>query len=189
MTMQVTNHMLDGIRWAPAADRGGPLLKPRVIVLHYTGGQSFVGAERTLTTKDDRYVSAHLIVGRAGEVVQTVAFDRQAYHAGESSWHGLKRLNSSSIGIEIVNPGWKRPGFPGWPTKRMAHKHGGSFRDWYLYTDAQYQACAEVCLAIMDHYQSISDVVGHDDIAPGRKSDPGPAWDWAKFRSLLAQGA
>jgi AmpD protein len=104
-------------------------------------------------------VSPHLFIDRAGRVVQYVAFDRRAWHAGLSLWRGRVRCNDFSIGIELE----------------------GTDRD--AYTDAQYAALVEVVAALLVSYPrlSLSTVVGHNEIAPGRKTDPGPAFDWPRF--------
>lgn len=164
-----------------AVDIGGHLPVVRFIVVHYTAGTTLAGAVRTLTAKDDNYVSAHVCVGRDGQVVQMVPFDRVAYHCGKSTWKGYTGLNAHSVGVELVNPGYWRPGLPldGWDTIHARHRHGGPLRDWYTYTEAQY--------AYVRHIHSLfpaAELVGHDDIAPHRKTDPGPAWDWSRVQPL-----
>lgn len=173
---------LEGVQWMPAADHGGSLLLPRFVVVHYTAGGSLAGAARTLTAKDDAYLSAHVIIDRDGSTVQCVRLDTVAYHAGESLWRGYRRLNSCSIGIELVNPGYSRAGIsaPMWPTIRAVHKAGGPAREWFAYAPEQIAALNEVLAALYSAYGSIRECIGHDDIAPGRKTDPGPAFPWAK---------
>ncbi|WP_207063764.1 1,6-anhydro-N-acetylmuramyl-L-alanine amidase AmpD [Motiliproteus sp. SC1-56] len=113
----------------------------------------------------DLQVSAHLLVDRCGQVVQFVPFDRRAWHAGRSCFQGRDECNDFSIGIELEGT------------------------DETPYTDAQYEALAGISRALMRAYPALSPegIVGHCDIAPGRKSDPGPAFDWARFSALLAQ--
>ena len=104
-------------------------------------------------------VSAHLLIRRNGEVIQFVPFGRRAWHAGESSFRGRSSCNDFSIGVELE----------------------GS--DDAPYTDEQYCHLVAAVLAIIKAYPKISarQIAGHCDIAPGRKSDPGPAFDWLRL--------
>lgn len=104
-------------------------------------------------------VAPHLLIDRRGDIVQFVAFDRGAWHAGQSSWRGRPSCNRFSLGIELE--GTLATGF----------------------TDAQYVALTEVCAALCAHYPSLSPsaIVGHQEIAPGRKQDPGPYFDWPRL--------
>ena len=108
-------------------------------------------------------VSAHVLIRRDGEVVQYVSFDRRAWHAGQSSFGGRERCNDFSVGIELEGC------------------------DDQPYGDAQYLALAAVTRALMQAYPAIEParIVGHSDIAPGRKTDPGPCFDWSRYRALL----
>ncbi len=114
-------------------------------------------------TIEGLHVSAHLGIKRDGRVVQFVPFSKRAWHAGVSSWQGRENCNDYSIGIELE----------------------GS--DNLAYSDAQYQALKAVTLYIQHYYPRVSlgRIVGHSDIAPGRKTDPGPAFDWARFRQSI----
>lgn len=111
----------------------------------------------------DLRVSAHLLIERTGELTQFVPFTGRAWHAGASSFAGVPRCNDYSIGIELEGT------------------------DDTPYTPAQYRALAEVTRCLMAHYPGITPgrIAGHADIAPGRKTDPGPAFDWAAYRQLL----
>ena len=156
-----------------AAECGG-YMDPELVVLHYTAGSSLSGAVATLTKPGAPLVSCHLIVGPEGELVQCLPFNLVGYHAGRSEWLGRKSCNRFSIGIEIVNPGYMRRGVKwGHGTVRAKHRNGGPEREWCLYTDAQYRTLRMVLEAI-----GPLPVVGHDDVAPGRKVDPGPAFVW-----------
>ncbi len=108
-------------------------------------------------------VSAHVLIRRDGSVIQFVPFEKRAWHAGASSFEGRERCNDFSIGIELEGT------------------------DDTAYEAAQYQVLARLTRLLMDVYPSItpSRVVGHCDIAPGRKTDPGPSFDWALFRAML----
>ncbi len=108
-------------------------------------------------------VSAHLLVRRDGAVVQYVPLHRRAWHAGRSQWHGRERCNDFSIGIELEGA------------------------DTVAYERAQYAALARLIGESCRAYPGLSAdaVVGHSDVAPGRKSDPGIAFDWPLLRTLL----
>ncbi len=109
-------------------------------------------------------VSAHFVIGRKGEVTQFVPCDRRAWHAGESEWQGRSGCNDFAVGIEMIGD------------------------EQQLFTAAQYREAARLCRVLMQRYPAISseNIVGHQDIAPGRKWDPGRQWDWHRFRRSLA---
>lgn len=181
--MIVQAHKLVGVPFKAAADHGARLIMPSLVLVHYTAGPSMAGAESTLTAKDENYVSAHLLIDREGTTEQLVSFDTQAYHAGLSTWNGRTHCNAFSIGIELVNPGYARPEiFTDWPTKQARHKSGGPVRDWYTYPDAQINVLNETIAALFSAYASLLSVVGHDDVSPGRKLDPGPVFPWEQVR-------
>jgi AmpD protein len=108
-------------------------------------------------------VSAHALIRRDGEVVQYVPFHRRAWHAGVSNYRGRTRCNDFSIGIELEGT------------------------DDSPYEVAQYTQLAAMVRALIEAYPSLSceHIAGHADIAPGRKTDPGPAFEWPRFRHLL----
>lgn len=108
-------------------------------------------------------VSSHLLIRRDGEYVQYVPFHLRAWHAGQSSYCGRERCNDFSIGIELE----------------------GS--DELPYEPAQYRALSTAVHALCRAYPSLSPerIAGHSDVAPGRKTDPGPAFDWPRLRALL----
>jgi N-acetylmuramoyl-L-alanine amidase len=133
-------------------------ITPSLIVLHYTGMASGPSAVDWLCNPASK-VSCHYLVDVDGSIVQMVGEDQRAWHAGVSSWHGVVDVNSASIGIEIQNEGHSG-GLPHFPSVQM-------------------QAVALLCLDIMvRHGFSPHQVVAHSDIAPGRKVDPGEAFDW-----------
>ena len=108
-------------------------------------------------------VSSHLLIDREGEITQFVPFYKRAWHAGVSEFQGRQRCNDFSIGIELEGA------------------------DHIPYTDSQYSVLAEVSRQIISHYPMITAdrIVGHSDIAPGRKTDPGDAFDWQRYKQLL----
>ena len=109
-------------------------------------------------------VASHLLIRRDGGLLQFVPFHKRAWHAGVSRFQGREACNDFSIGVEIEGA------------------------DDVPYEPVQYTRLAEVTQALMRAYPAITParVVGHSDIAPGRKTDPGPAFDWARYRDVLA---
>lgn len=109
-------------------------------------------------------VSSHLLVHRTGACVQFVPFHLRAWHAGVSSWRGREGCNDFSVGIELEGT------------------------DEAAYTDAQYSVVGSVIKSLRGTYGAIAEdaVVGHSDVAPGRKTDPGPAFDWARLGAAIA---
>ncbi len=106
-------------------------------------------------------VSSHFLIRRRGELVQFVACAERAWHAGASQWQGRAGCNDFSIGIELEGT------------------------DTVPYTGAQYRRLARLLRLLRRHYP-LADLAGHSDIAPGRKTDPGPAFDWCRLEALLA---
>ncbi|CDZ47481.1 N-acetylmuramoyl-L-alanine amidase [Neorhizobium galegae] len=135
--------------------------QPDMIILHYTGMPSGDKALSWLCNEESQ-VSSHYFVHEDGGVVQLVPEDRRAWHAGKSSWAGEIDINSCSIGIEIANPG-----------------HPGGLPD---YPPAQIQAVVELCRDCGQRWQIRPErVLGHSDIAPIRKVDPGENFPWEKL--------
>ena len=127
-------------------------------------GRLDLDAHPYFQTLRDLRVSAHLCIFRDGAVSQYVPFQRRAWHAGVSSYAGRERCNDYSIGVELE----------------------GS--DALPFTELQYLSLSAAVRALLDAYPGLSRerIAGHSDIAPGRKTDPGPHFDWAHFRGSLA---
>ncbi|MBF0318165.1 MAG: N-acetylmuramoyl-L-alanine amidase [Nitrospirae bacterium] len=165
------------------------------IIIHYTVGVSFKGVVDFFMTPEK--TSAHFVVDRDGAMEQIVSLNDAAWHAGKSSWGGHNGLNSYSAGIEIINAGYVRKTPDGSYHNELnqpveaedvleaTHKHEKAKRLWMHYPDAQIEAVLDLCRFIKQHYPFIKDVLGHDDIAPGRKLDPGPLFPLADLRSKL----
>ncbi len=137
--------------------------KPRVshLVMHYTGMTSCEQAVQRLSDPKHE-VSAHYVIDEDGTVYNLVDERMRAWHAGVCFWHGLRDLNSTSVGIEICNPG---------------HEYG-----YRAFPSAQIDAVIELAGTIMDrHSIAPCDVLGHSDIAPGRKTDPGELFPWQQL--------
>lgn len=106
-------------------------------------------------------VSAHVLIDRDGRLMQYVPFQLRAWHAGVSNYQGRERCNDFSIGIELEGC------------------------ETVVYTDAQYQSLSDLIRQLLAHYPKLSarHIVGHSDIAPGRKTDPGDSFDWQRFKA------
>lgn len=142
-------------------DRQAPIT---MIVLHYTGMADADAALARLCDPEAK-VSAHYLVDENGEVTRLVSEEKRAWHAGRSHWRGMTDINSASIGIEIVNPG---------------HEFG--YRD---FPEAQIEALIPLVADIKDrHGITRGNIVGHSDIAPARKRDPGELFPWGRLARL-----
>ena len=149
---------------APSPNHDARTLPVSLLVLHYTGMESGTAALARLSDADAK-VSAHYLVEEDGRVFQLVEEDRRAWHAGVGEWRGITNVNSASIGIEIVNGGHNFP------------NDDGSMPE---FPDAQINALIPLCKAILErHAITPGGIVGHSDIAPERKNDPGEAFPWA----------
>jgi len=133
--------------------------RPQLIVLHYTEQGSVAQSLHTLRTRNSGGpVSAHYLVGDDGEIYQLVADDHRAWHAGAGSWGTIHELNSASIGIEIDNDGVEP------------------------FTDAQVAALLRLLEDLTARHRiPKTEVIGHSDLAPGRKIDPGPLFPWRRL--------
>jgi AmpD protein len=122
-----------------------------------------VDADPLFETIADLKVSAHVFIRRHGEIIQFVPFHARAWHAGASSWRHRVACNDFSVGIELEGA------------------------DDIAYTDVQYEQLAAVIVALRATYPTLSEaaLVGHSDIAPGRKTDPGPSFDWSRLQARL----
>ena len=129
-----------------------------MVVLHYTGMPTAAEAEARLVDPAAK-VSAHYLIGEDGEVVRLVPEAKRAWHAGRSYWRGTTDINSASIGIELVNPG-----------------HEWGYRE---FPPAQIEALLPLLARIVrTHDIARANVVGHSDVAPARKDDPGELFNW-----------
>lgn len=192
--MRIENHRLfdpaDGIKveWQP--DEFGAVLVPEIVVIHYAVTDT---ARATAAVLDSReYVSCHVTIDRTGLVIQQVPFNRVAWHAGESLYRNRDKVSRFSLGIEISNPGpLERRGRSDeyyttygkrWTGEVVEGYHpntpGRGWKYWAGYTPTELDLTAHLCELFRQTY-GITDIVGHDQIAPGRKYDPGPAFPMA----------
>ncbi len=182
MHIDVKSGLLDVARQlqSPNCDERPPGVKPELIVIHNISlpPGRFGGKEidalfmNSLDPSVHPYfseiaglkVSAHVLLRRDGEIVQYVPFQLRAWHAGDSAYCGRSRCNDFSIGIELEGT------------------------DVLPFTEIQYQRLVALVDCLLRTYPSLSaeHIVGHSDISPGRKTDPGECFDWDKFRTSLA---
>ncbi|MDQ6434503.1 N-acetylmuramoyl-L-alanine amidase [Mesorhizobium sp. LHD-90] len=184
---------------------GGTLLSggaPRFLILHYTAGASGSGAIGWFNNPAAK-ASAHLVIDRNGAITQMMPFNRVAWHAGRSSWKGINGLNSHSVGIEIVNWGLLHGSAGAWrswtgasvPDARAVLKRHKNFEPtrinaWEVFDEDQLDATVAAAAAIVTKYGIPEEnVLGHDDISPLRKQDPGPAFDMDAFRAKVFGGS
>ncbi|WP_345986407.1 N-acetylmuramoyl-L-alanine amidase [Sulfurimonas sp. HSL-1656] len=171
--------------------------EPDTIVIHFTAGPTLSSAVNTFKNPDIES-SAHLIIDRDGSIVQMVDFGRIAWHAGTSRWQERSSLNRYAIGIELVNAGELTPsggGYLAWFGRRYEdaeviqaiHRNQTVPSYWHTYTAEQIEACFEVCRILKNSY-GIRTIVGHEEIAPGRKIDPGPAFPLDRLRDRILTG-
>ncbi|WKX28076.1 1,6-anhydro-N-acetylmuramyl-L-alanine amidase AmpD [Tatumella ptyseos] len=178
--MMIKDHWLTVARRVPSPhyNERPEGVSPRLLVVHNIslppgefGGpyidQLFTG---TLSAQEHPYfaniaelrVAAHCLIRREGEIVQYVPFDKRAWHAGQSTYQGVDNCNDFSIGIELEGT------------------------DDLPYTEQQYQALTSITQSLIESYALAKEhITGHSDIAPGRKTDPGPAFDWDYYYSLI----
>ncbi|MGK6312134.1 N-acetylmuramoyl-L-alanine amidase [Neorhizobium sp. DT-125] len=163
MTVFTADYAGASVRPSPNHGERAGGRKPDMIVLHYTGMGSADGALSWLC-REESQVSSHYFVHEDGRVVQLVPEERRAWHAGKSSWAGETDINSCSIGIEIANPGHPG-GLPDFPGKQIA-------------------AVAEICRDCGARWEIPPErVLGHSDVAPIRKVDPGENFPWEKLHA------
>lgn len=194
------NHKLEGVNFE-TLNHGRQTITPKYIVLHYDGGANLTHTINYLKT---RSLSYHLLIDRDGSITQGVPFNKRAWHAGLSNYRKMATdLNSHAIGISMgnrgpvnkfgdqfwaLNPAGRKIGGPLNASQviKRYHPNGGRELYWERYADEQVAACRRVCELLIAEYPSIMDIVGHDEIAIGRKIDPGPAFPIQSFYHLVA---
>ncbi|MEM6909437.1 MAG: N-acetylmuramoyl-L-alanine amidase [Pseudomonadota bacterium] len=145
----------------PSPNFDNRVLPITMVVLHYTEMKPVEAALGKLSNPEAK-VSAHYLISEDGVVTQLVAEEKRAWHAGISYWRGVKDVNSASIGIELDHPG-----------------HGGRYRE---FADAQFEALVPLLARIVKQYDiPRANVVGHSDVAPLRKIDPGELFPWERL--------
>lgn len=203
--MEIKGHKLiddagNKVPFVETKNHGGNLTggKPKYLIIHYTAGGTADGAVSTFTKTTPPRTSAHFVVDHDGSITQLIPCNKVGWHAGKSRWKTHDGINDHSVGIEIVN--WGKllrtgAGWKSWTNRSVAddrviveeHKHSpGTDYGWELFDPAQIEATIGIARAIVEHYDLEPwDVVGHDDISPKRKIDPGPAFDMDRFRARV----
>ena len=195
--MKISQHRIQEAAQKDSPNHGGTL-NPDTIVIHYTAGPSAESAVNTMMDPD-RKVSAHLVVDFDGSITQLLPFNAIAWHAGKSSHNGRDGLNKYSIGIEIVNAGrLLKSGtvYKSWFGRKYSvedviyayHRNEEKPAYWHSYEEAQITAVEEICSLLTAEY-SIKHILGHEEISPGRKIDPGPAFPLDKIRNRVLNSA
>ena len=181
MLSEIINHLITSaeFRESPNCSERPPDVQVILMVIHNIslppgrfGGTHIIDFfQNKLDVSADEYfeeiknlkVSSHLLIDRRGKVTQFVPFNKNAWHAGISHYKGQENCNDFSIGVEMEGT------------------------DSIDYTTKQYESLKEVTLSLMKAYPRISldNIVGHSDVAPERKTDPGESFDWSRFRSSL----
>jgi len=179
-----------------------PIDHPRFIVMHFTTGTKI---ESTISHFIDGNsgVSTHLLIGRDGRVIQFLPFNKVAQHCGYSYWERLSNLNYHSIGIELDNAGLlsRSRETSGWVSRKVPipddmveqkvswkqYKASDPKRypAWEKFTKVQLQVALNVVKALKEHYNSIKDILGHEDVNINNRYDPGPLFPMSKFREEL----
>lgn len=196
--MKIINNILEGdaINYAESPNQGGEF-KPGnldTIIIHFTAGASRESSVRSLS-KEKYKVSAHLVLGRDGKTTQLMPFTTIAWHAGESKYGDRTNFNNYAIGIEIDNAGrlekedgkyvsWFGRIYPENEVFSGVHRNETESTYWHSYTDEQIKTCKAICELLCNEYD-IKHILGHEEISPGRKIDPGPAFPLDEFRNEL----
>ncbi len=181
MEINIKNHLLKDIKFlqSPNFDIRPKESSISLIVLHSISlpptvfGNNYVEEFflNELSISKDEYlnniinikVSSHIYIKRTGEIIQFVPFDKRAWHAGESLYENIQNCNDYSIGIELEGC------------------------DDIVFENVQYIKLAEIINSLLTYYKDLSSkrIVSHSDIAPGRKSDPGPLFDWKRLKTMI----
>ena len=179
--MNIKNHLIENIKFlqSPNFDIRPKKIDISLIVIHSISlpptifGNEYVENFflNKLEIEDNEYinsikdmkVSSHIYIKRTGEIIQFVPFDKRAWHAGESSYKNVKNCNDYSIGIELEGC------------------------EDISFEDIQYNKLSEIIDCLIQNYPNINSerIVSHSEIAPGRKSDPGPLFDWKRLKSMI----
>ncbi len=196
--MDIENHLLQGdnVKYVASPNKSGKFNRglPDTVIIHFTAGPTAESAINTLTDPSVK-ASAHVVVDYDGSITQLVPFDEIAWHAGVSAWGERTGFNKYSLGIEIVNPGnltpvgdmyqaWYGTLYPSDKVLKAVHRNETKPRYWHIYTQEQITAVLQLCMLLKTQY-GIQFILGHEEIAPGRKLDPGPAFPLNRLRDKV----
>ena len=169
--------------------------QPDTLVIHYTAGRNGESSAKYLA-RDAVKASAHIVIDRDGTIFQLVPFDVISWHAGKSEYNGRSGYNQFSIGIEVDNAGvleksgnefisWFGKKYPPEEVIEAVHRNENKPRYWHIYTPEQIDAVEELCTSLIHQYPTIKQILGHEEISPGRKKDPGPAFPLDTLRNKI----
>lgn len=176
---------LQGIMKTPSPNHTAR--KPRAIILHYTAGSTDASL-KWLTTPNT--VSAHYCLTPEGEIHQLVREQDRAWHSGKAFWRGHQDINSESIGIEIVGFGFDGEHVPNDCERDHLIQVPGSSKHWFPFTAQQIERASTLIGDIQTRYNIPPHMIlGHSDVAPGRKVDPGPLFPWEGLYRNYGLGA
>ena len=190
--LTLNNGTLNEAIQVPTDKQSGARKSTIAIILNYTAGP-YKQSVSTMTNPRVK-ASTHFIIDKDGSITQIVNSNNIAWHAGKSSFNNLEGFNKHSIGIEFVNDGsltkdgdnyrsWYGAIVNSTDAIEATHRNETVPKYWQTYTKEQISAAYELCAAIIKEYPEIKYILGHEEIAPGRKSDPGPAFPLDKFRN------
>lgn len=200
MSYQINNHRLSGtnVDFKQSDNHSGKFKSGKLdtIIIHYTAGASRSSSVATLRKPGG--ASAHIVVGRDEKITQLVNFDTIAWHAGTSSYGNRSGFNNFSIGIEIDNAGIMTKigdsyvtGFgTKYPSENVVagtHRNRNVSQYWHKYTQWQLDTVEEICKLLIQKY-NIKFILGHEEISPDRKIDPGPGFPLDEMRNRLLNG-
>ena len=194
--MKIENHLLtgDNIALRETPNHGGSIA-PEFLVFHFTAGRDAESSVKWLCDPRAK-ASAHIVIARDGTITQLAPFNIETWHAGISHWKGLSGLNSHSIAIEMDNAGrltqvgsgeykaWFQRIYPESEVLFAKHKLESEPAFWHTFTTAQIERATLLAEELVAAYD-LKDIIGHDDIAPDRKRDPGPAFPLENIRSRI----
>lgn len=170
----------------------GGAISPTFMIIHYTAttdASNPVNFFKSVAGNPEK-VAAHIVLDKDGSIIQMVPFNKKCSHAGSSVWLGADGMNTHAIGIEIVNAGPASAANAAKPgVIKKGHKNNPPGANpaeyWYAYPDAQLKALYALSKLILAAYPAIKTVIGHDDVSPYRKQDPGPAFSWDAYRTAV----
>jgi N-acetylmuramoyl-L-alanine amidase len=182
--MNITaDHWLDTAVRRPVVG-GSAMNVRRFLVWHFTSGATAVSSINYWNSTAANGACAHVVIDRDGTIYQCRPFNKTCGHAGVSKWQGFSGLNSCAIGIELANAGDETSLAKRWtklPLVRARHRNGGPVQEWEAYPPAQLAACEALSKVLVKRY-NLDDGIGHEDVAPARKNDPGPAFPMQAMR-------
>jgi len=200
--MEIKNHKLveESVNFQPSPNVSGNFKEgfPDTVIIHYTAGANAESSAKTLSNPSVK-ASAHLIIGRGGKIIQLANFKTITWHAGRSSYKGRNGFNQYAIGIEFDNAGavdkredgcyysWFNKKYSEEEVVKAIHQNESKPRYWHAYSEIQIKLAFKICRLLKDTY-NIKSILGHEEISPGRKIDPGPAFPLDRLREHILNG-